>query len=89
MPTKVFVSHSHKDQAFVGWLGGCPAPLTEIPEALLAMLRAIDDDVKGWVPIADRRIQSPVEFEWIGLGHALEDPGVKTGARTRPALTPS
>ena len=53
-------------------------PLTEIPEALLAMLRAIDDDVRGWVPIEDGRIQSPVEFEWIGLDHALEGPGVKT-----------
>ena len=53
-------------------------PLAGIPEALLAMLRAIDDDVTGWVPIEDQGNQSPVEFEWIGRGHALEGPGVKT-----------
>ena len=53
-------------------------PLTEIPEALLAMLRAMDDDVKGCAPIDDQYIQSPVEFEWIGRGHALEGPTVKT-----------
>lgn len=54
-------------------------PLTEIPEALLAMLRAIGDDVNGWVPIEDQHIQStPAEFEWIGRGHALEGPAVKT-----------
>ena len=53
-------------------------PLTEVPEALPAMLRALDDDVTGIVPIEDQHTQSPVEFEWIGLGHALEGPTVKT-----------
>ena len=45
-----------------------PLPLTEVPEALPAMLRAVDDDVTGLVPIDDQHTQSPVEFEWIGLG---------------------
>ncbi len=53
-------------------------PLTEVSEALPAMLRAVDDDVTGLVPIDDQHTQSPVEFEWIGLGHALEGPTVKT-----------
>ena len=53
-------------------------PLTEVPDALLAMLRAVDDDVTGFVPIEDQHTQSPVEFEWIGLDHALEGPTVRT-----------
>ena len=53
-------------------------PLIEIPGAPLAMLRAIDDDVTGWVTIDDQGNHSPVEFEWIGRGHALEGPEVKT-----------
>ena len=46
-------------------------PLIDIPEALLATARALDDDVTHIVPIRD---QSPVELEWIGLNHALEGP---------------
>ncbi len=53
-------------------------PLTEVSEALPAMLRAVDDDVTGLVPIEDQHTRAPVEFEWIGLGHALEGPRVKT-----------
>ncbi len=53
-------------------------PLTEVPEALSALLRAVDDDVMGVVPIEDGDSHSPIEFEWIGLGHALEGPAVKT-----------
>ena len=53
-------------------------PLTEVPDALPAVLRAVDDDVTGIVPIEDQHTRSPVEFEWIGLGHALEGPTVKT-----------
>ncbi|MDE0457014.1 MAG: hypothetical protein OXI15_06960 [Chromatiales bacterium] len=53
-------------------------PLTEVPDALTAMLRAMDDDVTGFVPIEDRHTRSPVELEWIGLAHALEGPAVKT-----------
>ena len=53
-------------------------PLIEVPEALSAMLRAVDHDVTGIVPIEDRHTRSPVEFEWIGLGHALEGPAVTT-----------
>ena len=48
-------------------------PLVDIPEALLATARALDGDVTRIVPIHD---QSPVEFEWIGLNHALEGPAV-------------
>ncbi len=50
-------------------------PLAEIENGLLALLAAVDDDVTSIVtieaPIAGT--SSPVEFEWIGLGHALED----------------
>ena len=50
-------------------------PLAEIENGLLALLAAIDDDVTGIVTIEDpiAGTSSPVEFEWIGLGHALED----------------
>ena len=53
-------------------------PLIEVPEAVPAMLRVVDDDVTGIVPIEDRHTRSPVELEWIGLGHALEGPAVTT-----------
>ena len=53
-------------------------PLIEVPEALPAMLRAVDDDVTGIMPIEDRHTRSPVELEWIGLRHALEGPTVTT-----------
>ncbi len=43
-------------------------------DGLLAVLAAIDDDVTGIVEIEDPTAgtSSTVEFEWIGLGHALE-----------------
>ena len=49
-------------------------PLGGTEDGLLAMLAAIDDDVTGIVPIEDPAAgtSSPVEFEWIGLGHARE-----------------
>ena len=49
-------------------------PLVEIENGMLAVLAAIDDDVTGIVAIVDPRAgtASPIEFEWIGLGHALE-----------------
>ena len=47
-------------------------PLVEIPGALLAVLRRIDDDVRGIVDIDHRGNRSPVEFEWIGLDRSLE-----------------
>ena len=40
-----------------------------------AAVGTLDDDVTQIVPIHDR---SPVEFEWIGLNHALEGPGITT-----------
>ena len=49
-------------------------PLRGTEDGLLAVLGAIDDDVTGMVGIDDPRAgtSSTVEFEWIGLGHALE-----------------
>ena len=51
-------------------------PLIEIPGALTAVLKAVDDDVTGIVEIDHQDNRAPVEFEWIGLEHALEGPGV-------------
>ena len=53
-------------------------PLVDIPGALPALLKAIDDDVTGVVDIDHEGTSSPVEFEWIGLDHALEGPAVKS-----------
>jgi len=53
-------------------------PLIEKPEALVAMVQALDDDVTSIVKIHDQNTQSPIEFEWIGLDHALEGLAVKT-----------
>lgn len=49
-------------------------PLAATENGLLAVLAAIDDDVTGIAAIEDPTAgtSSPVEFEWIGLGHALE-----------------
>ena len=53
-------------------------PLVSVSGAILAMLRAIDEDVQGLVMIEDpvAGTRSPVEFEWIGLAHALEGESV-------------
>ena len=53
-------------------------PLVDIPGALTAVLQAIDGDVTGVVDIEHEGTSSPVELEWIGLGHALEGPSVKS-----------
>ena len=53
-------------------------PLIDIPGALTAVLKAIDDDVTGVVDIEHEGTSSPVELEWIGLDHALEGPRVKS-----------
>ncbi|MDE0238916.1 MAG: hypothetical protein OXQ84_01780 [bacterium] len=49
-------------------------PLAGIEKGLQALLAAIDDDVTDVVTIEDptTAAASRVEFEWIGLGHALE-----------------
>ena len=47
-------------------------PLAGIPEALLLVLRSIDEDVVGVVNISHDGHTSDVEFEWIGLGRSLE-----------------
>ena len=48
-------------------------PLCEIPGALAAVARAIDDDVNDVVCLSHDGRVSPVEFEWIGLCHPLEE----------------
>ena len=55
-------------------------PLAGTDDGLLAVLQAIDDDVTGVVAIEDSATgtSSPVEFEWIGVGHAIEGEGVTT-----------
>ena len=53
-------------------------PLMDIPGALTAVLKAIDDDVTGVVDIEHEGTSSPVELEWIGLDHALEGSTVKS-----------
>ena len=53
-------------------------PLIDIPGALTAVLKAIDDDVTDVADIEHEGTSSPVELEWIGLDHALEGPGVKS-----------
>ena len=61
-------------------------PLVDIPGALAAVLRAIDDDVTDAEDIPDERdgaLMSPVEFEWFGQGQSLE------GSRTRGAFSTS
>ena len=52
-------------------------PLAGIPGALAAVLRAIDDDVRGIVDIRYESNTSPVEFEWIGIGGSLEGVGTR------------
>ena len=49
-------------------------PLAGFDNGLLALIETIDKDVTGIVTIKDSktRTSSPVEFEWIGLDHALE-----------------
>ena len=55
-------------------------PLASIDGAMVALLQVIDDDVEGLATIEDpvAGTNSPVEFEWIGLGHALEGESVTT-----------
>ena len=58
-------------------------PLAEVRNGLTATLQAVDDDVIDVVEIEEGGTKSPVEFEWIGLEHALEGPGVTSrGARS-------
>ena len=52
-------------------------PLAGIPGALTAALRAVDDDVLRAVAIHHEGNASPVEFEWVGLGGALEGAGAR------------
>ncbi len=57
-------------------------PLTTIPEALLSVLRALDDDVVGVAAITHEGHESPLEFEWIGLGQSLEGGRVRGAQNT-------
>ena len=63
-------------------------PLVGTPEALLALLREIDDDVREAAMMtytprsAVMAVSAPVEFEWVGLDTCLEGgPGTR-GANT-------
>ena len=47
-------------------------PLAGMSAALLSVLRALDDDVVDVAAITHEGHESPVEFEWIGLGQSLE-----------------
>ena len=55
-------------------------PLLEIPGALTAVARAIDDDVVHIVPIYHECLESQVEFEWIGLRPLEEGAAPTRGA---------
>ena len=58
-------------------------PLLEIEGALTAVLRAIDGDVQGVIPIEHGETKSPVELEWIGVDGPLEEGAAPTrGANT-------
>ena len=63
-------------------------PLVGAPEALMAILRAIDDDVLEVATLSykprgsETTVSSPVEFEWVGRDTCLEGgPGTR-GANT-------
>ena len=53
-------------------------PIAEVNGALLAAIRAIDDDVVRIIDIGQESRKSSVEFEWIGTPVSLEG---KTGPR--------
>ena len=54
-------------------------PLREIPGALTAVARAIDDDVHEVLAIPYKGLESLVEIEWIGLDdHPLEEGAAPT-----------
>lgn len=56
-------------------------PLVETPDALVAFLRCLDDDVTGVEPIVDQRgHRSLVEFEWVGWDRPLEGGRITRGA---------
>ena len=58
-------------------------PLMEIEGALTAVLRAMDGDVQGVIPIEHEGTTSPVELEWIGVDGPLEEGAAPTrGANT-------
>ena len=57
-------------------------PLAEIPGALAAALRAVDDDPRVVVDIANGRRATPVEFEWLGLPHSLEGGTIRGAQNT-------
>ena len=52
-------------------------PLTGVPDALSAAIRALDADVTGVSNITFEGNTSPVEFEWTGLGGPLEGVGTR------------
>jgi len=57
-------------------------PLIKNPEALTAILQAIDKDIGEVLQISHNDRQSPVEFEWTGVGKSLEGGRGTRGANT-------
>jgi len=56
-------------------------PLVAVPEALVAFLRCVDDDVLEVEPIIDQGGRSSlVEFEWVGWDRPLEGGSITRGA---------
>ena len=55
-------------------------PLSGIPGALTAVLRALDGDVRSVVNIDHQGRTFPVEFEWLGIPRSLEG-GTTRGAQ--------
>ena len=57
-------------------------PLASIPGALSSVLSALDGDIMEVVDILHEENASPVDFEWIGLGHSLEGERVRGAQNT-------
>lgn len=60
-------------------------PLADVPDALVALLRAIDTDVQDIVPLRYEAFDSPVELEWVGLSSPLEGGPSTRGAHVTSA----
>ncbi len=61
-------------------------PLADYPDALVALLRELDDDVDDVVTLEYRakstgkQVKSLVELEWVGVESTLEEAGYQRGA---------
>jgi hypothetical protein len=61
-------------------------PLARNPAALLALLRAVDDDVTELVPINHQGRTALVEFEWVGVDGPLEPASSSAAASARASM---